>query len=154
MPLNTEKLFTYIGTAANLVTANEVIADNEWCIESDTGRVKQGNGVTNYVSLPYVTGSPVIRTTTANSDTITQADNGKIIRSDNLAGQDLTLTPPITAGFTCVIRQAGVGAVAILGDSGVSLLNRQSFTSTAGQHAVVSLICDTDDEVVLAGDAA
>jgi hypothetical protein len=42
------------GTAAAAATLNEVLLAGEWFIETDTRKVKVGNGVTAYNSLPYV----------------------------------------------------------------------------------------------------
>jgi len=40
-------------TAAVLAAANEVLLSKEWCIETDTGRCKIGDGVTAWNALPY-----------------------------------------------------------------------------------------------------
>ncbi len=41
-------------TAAALALLNEVLLDGEWCLETDTRKVKFGDGVTAYNSLLYV----------------------------------------------------------------------------------------------------
>lgn len=42
------------GLSATLATVNEVPLDGELVVETDTGRVKAGDGVKNYNSLEYV----------------------------------------------------------------------------------------------------
>lgn len=42
------------GTAADLSSVNEVLKAREWCLEIDTRKVKFGDGVTAWNSLPYV----------------------------------------------------------------------------------------------------
>jgi hypothetical protein len=42
------------GTAAALAAANEVLYAGEWCLESDTGYVKIGDGVTAWNALDYL----------------------------------------------------------------------------------------------------
>ena len=45
------------GTAANLGTVNPTIVKAEICIETDTNRIKIGDGITPYNELPYVGGA-------------------------------------------------------------------------------------------------
>ena len=42
------------GTAAGLTEINEVPLAGELVVETDTGRVKAGDGVSNYNSLEYI----------------------------------------------------------------------------------------------------
>lgn len=42
------------GAAANLTTVNEVLKAREFCIETDTGKFKCGDGATAWNSLLYV----------------------------------------------------------------------------------------------------
>ena len=42
------------GTVAGLAAANEVPLAGELVVETDTGRVKAGDGVSNYNSLEYI----------------------------------------------------------------------------------------------------
>lgn len=44
------------GTAANLATVNEVPLKRELVIETDTGKMKLGDGSTPYNALPYLPG--------------------------------------------------------------------------------------------------
>ncbi len=42
-------------TEANWTSVNPVIAEREFCVETDTLKVKVGNGVDNWIDLPYFT---------------------------------------------------------------------------------------------------
>ena len=42
------------GTAAEWTSANPVLLDRELGLERDTGRLKAGDGVTAWLSLPYL----------------------------------------------------------------------------------------------------
>ena len=44
-------------TAANWTSVDPTPAEGEWCLETDTGFVKMGDGVTAWTSLPYFAGS-------------------------------------------------------------------------------------------------
>ncbi len=55
MSTNTEKVTTTAGTgtAAEWTTANPVLLSGEWGKETDTGKMKNGDGVTAWNSLTY-----------------------------------------------------------------------------------------------------
>jgi hypothetical protein len=42
------------GTAGNLTLANPLLDSGEPCFETDTGRLKIGDGVTYWTTLPYI----------------------------------------------------------------------------------------------------
>lgn len=48
-----QRFWTRRGTAAALTAANEILYSGEWCLETDTGRAKYGDGVTAWVDLGY-----------------------------------------------------------------------------------------------------
>lgn len=98
--------------------------------------------------------SPTVREITAATGTITQADNGKIINCNRGTGQTITVTGPITSGFTCVVVQEGAGQTTFAAGGGATLSNRQTHTKIAGQDGIASLICMVGDDVKLGGDTA
>lgn len=125
-------------------------------------RLKAPSAVTadGALELPDVTAgtlalvSPVIREITAATDTITQADNGKIVRANRATGQTLTVTGPISAGFNCMVIQEDAGQTTFAAGGGATLVNRQTHTKIAGEGGVASLVCAVADTVYLAGDTA
>jgi hypothetical protein len=52
----------YADTYSNLTSNNPVLLERQLVIETDTGRMKLGNGVNNYNSLSYLPISPEIET--------------------------------------------------------------------------------------------
>lgn len=98
--------------------------------------------------------SPIVRTITAATDTITQADNGKIILCNRGTGQTLTVTTPISAGFNVLIVQKGAGLVTIADDATAAVNQRDSLTDSAGQFAIMSLVAYEADVLTLGGDLA
>lgn len=101
-----------------------------------------------------ISGTPAVRTITGATDTITQTDSGKMIKANRATGQALTVTGPISAGFNCLVRQANDGQSTFDAAGGATLVNSQTHTKTSAKYAVVSLTCDTANEVTLAGDTA
>ncbi len=50
------------GTAANLATVNEVPLSGEFVLETDTRKIKMGDGTTRYNDLPYTVDAPTLAT--------------------------------------------------------------------------------------------
>lgn len=98
--------------------------------------------------------SPTVREITAATDTITQADNGKIIRANRATGQTITVTGPFTAGFNCVVIQEDAGQTTFAAGGGATVINRQTHTKIAGEGGLASLVCYVADSLILGGDTA
>lgn len=96
---------------------------------------------------------PNVRTITGD-DTITQADNGKIISAEKATAIEITVTGPFDAGFNCLVVQTDDGAVEFVQGSNCGLQQREGNVFTAGLWAVCSLVSPDDDIVVLGGDLA
>jgi len=105
-----------------------------------------GNGTTSTLS----NFSSVMNDLTGTTYTLTNADNGKIITCTNASAITLTV-PSLSVGFNCMIVQKGTGQVN-LAASGVTLYNRYSFTKTAGQYAILSLVCIEANKYISSGD--
>lgn len=58
------------GTAAALTAANETLYAGEWCLETDTGKAKFGDGVSNWVSLGYAVPGRIDLTDLADGDAL------------------------------------------------------------------------------------
>lgn len=78
-------------TAAILAAANEVLLPKEWCVETDTGRWKRGDGVTHYNDLPYAVAGDIDLTGLADGDALVW---------DATAEQWVTGSPGDVAGDT------------------------------------------------------
>ena len=68
---------------------------------------------------------------------------------------EITLTPTssLPVGFNCLIVQAGSNAVTI-GTSGTTVHNRSSHVKTAGQWAIMTIVCVSANVFVSSGDGA
>lgn len=125
-------------------------AANPWRVNPD-GSIspRSGRNVTIVATLPS-TGIVTVSDTTL---TLDATHNGKIIKST--AGTDATymLNAGVgTAGYALLISQRGAGTVTVTAGAGVTIRQRQSYTKTAGQYAVASLVCDVADDCILSGD--
>lgn len=129
-------------TAANWTAANPVLALREFCIETDTRKVKFGDGVTAWNALAYLTSAAGGYTVTsvAASYTETTTSGEKVIKV-MASGQTVTLPTAVgnTAKLTYKLMVAGTftidGNLAETIDGGLTavLLN---------QYEAVTIISD------------
>ncbi len=98
-------------------------------------------------------------TTKTGAYTLAAADNGSLIRYNSASGATFTLPATMPVGYNIMISQPGAGQVTFSAATGATLINRSSFTKTAGQYGAVSLVVvdNTGGSAavwLLAGDAA
>lgn len=86
------------------------------------------------------------------SYTLTSADNGKIITLNNTNAITLNV-PYFFVGFNCMVLQKGAGQVTLtINGSTTNIYNRYGFTKTAGQYAILTLVCIEANKYVASGD--
>lgn len=137
------------GTAAQWTSANPTLASGEWGYESDTGKVKIGNGSTVWTSLSYtgaatgtvtsivastgLTGGTITSTGTIAIDTSVTAD---LSTAQTLTNKTLT-SPLINLGIN---TQTGTSYTTVLGDNGkiVTLNNASAITVSIPTNASVA----------------
>jgi hypothetical protein len=86
----------------------------------------------------------------SSSYTLNSSDNGKLIILSNPT--DITLNiPALFKGFNCMVIQGGVGQV-ILNSSGSTINNRNTYTKTSGQYAILTLVYISDNTIISGGD--
>ena len=86
--------------------------------------------------------------------TINETFNGLAIYYDGSAAATLTFPANLLPGFNCMIIQGGTGQISIVADTGATMNNRQSFTKTAGQYAMMGVVHRSDGTFYLGGDGA
>lgn len=138
------------GTAAAWTSANPVLMSAEPGLETDTKKVKYGDGVTVWTSLPYsggaatfadLTGSPYDNTALSavlrNTRTATgagaslQADDNALIFFDSATPFNFTLDQ-LTATTKISFVNIGIGAVTFINGAGVSLTGNATLPGAVG----------------------
>lgn len=111
-------------TAANWNTYDPTLEAREIGIETDTYRLKVGDGSTAWTALPYFAVSGV-NEQSGTSYTLALTDIAKIVVMDNASANTLTIPADASVAFpTGVIIaavQGGAGATTITAASGVTL---------------------------------
>ena len=135
------------GTAANWTSANPTLAEGELGYETDTGKLKAGDGSTAWTGLDYVSGtgsiSDVVSDTTpqlggdldVNGNAIVSASNGDIEITPNGTGSIILdgLTWPSADGTANqVLKTAGDGTLSF-GDASV-VATTLDLTDTPGSY--------------------
>jgi|GEM_PF-1629768 hypothetical protein len=112
---------------------------------STTGSLS-GNGTTSTLA----NFSSVMNDQTGTTYTLANTDNGKIVTLNSASAVTVTV-PSLSVGFNCMIVQKGSGQVT-LSASGVTISNRYSFTKTAGQYSILTLVCIASGVYISSGD--
>jgi hypothetical protein len=86
-------------------------------------------------------------------------DWGRVLTFNAGSAVAVSLAANITKGWNVLVCQAGAGQIVFSAAAGVTLVNRQSQYKSAGQYAVVSLLClsnvaGNNPVIVLGGDTA
>lgn len=128
------------GTAAQWTSSNPVLASGEFGYESDTGKLKVGDGSTSWASLAYYTGGAVDTSTnqsiggiktftgTVNLPTATT----KVGNTSLIQGGTVNITLPTLAGTLIGTGDSGTIATAMLANS--------SSTSTGVTYAKMQYV--------------
>lgn len=88
--------------------------------------------------------SDTLVTVSTTTYTVLSSDLGKTLRFTNAAGCAVTLPNNLPAGFNCLWRHIGAGAVTFAAQAGGTLNNRQNHTKSAGPKAEGALAVDTN----------
>jgi hypothetical protein len=130
------------------LTNTQTVAGNKSFSGSTT---MQGSLTGNNSNTSTIAGfSANVNTQTGTTYTLVASDNGKIITLNN--GSPITLTvPSLFIGFNCMVVQLGSGQITLTA-SGNTISNRSSFTKTAGQNAICTLVQLGASLFISAGD--
>ena len=163
------------GTASQWTSANPTLSAGEWGFETDTGKVKIGDGTTAWNSEPYIgagdvtlTGTqtltnktltaPIITIATnaqAASYTLVLTDQSNLVEISNASAN--TLTVPLNSsvafpvGTTITILQTGAGQTTITPTGGVTI-NGTPGLKLRAQWSSATLIKRATDTWVAIGD--
>jgi hypothetical protein len=163
------------GTASQWTSANPTLAAGEWGYETDTGKVKIGDGTTAWNSEPYIgagdvtlTGTQTLTNKTLTAPIITVATNAQtasytLVLTDQSdivemnVGSANNLTIPLNSsvafpiGTTTTILQTGTGQTTLVATGGVTL-NGTPGLKLRAQWSSATLIKRATDTWVAIGD--
>jgi hypothetical protein len=170
------------GTASQWTSANPTLASGEWGFETDTLKVKIGNGATAWTSLAYQGAGDVtlsgtqtltnktltdpkinlaINAQTGTTYTFVLADNGKFVTASNASAITVTIPPnssvAYATGAQLNIIQKGAGQVTFAQGAGVTIRSTGA-TATApqlrAQYSSATAIYEGSDIWYVIGDIA
>ena len=72
--------------------------------------------------------------------TLANTDNNAVIRCTSASSATITVPSTLSAGFSCMVIQAGAGQITIAAGAGTTLNSFGALVKTAGQHAPASII--------------
>ena len=114
-----------------------------------TGNTTIGGNLTGgNASTSTISGFGANVATISGGYSLTAADNGKIIQSTSASAITVTIPTGLPTGFNCTVVQMGAGQITFSG----TYFNRGSFTKTASQYAVVSIMHLGSNSIIVAGE--
>ena len=110
---------------------------------STTGTITGGNSSTSSIS-----GFAANVTSISANYSISATDNGKVIQSTASSAITITIPTGLPTGFNCTVVQMGAGQITFSG----TYLNRSSFTKTASQYSVASILHLGSNSILVTGE--
>lgn len=89
--------------------------------------------------------------TTGTTYSLAATDNGKIININVSGAFTLTVPSSLPVGFNCTVVQYGTGQIS-LATSGTTLRNRNSYTKSAGQFSIITIINMGSETYITSGE--
>lgn len=115
---------------------------------STTGNLTGGNVATSTLSGFAANFNTI---TTGSSYTLLSTDNGKIININVASAFTLTVPSGLPVGFNCTVVQYGAGQITFA-NSGTTFKNRNSFTKSAGQYSIITIINMGSETYITSGE--
>jgi hypothetical protein len=79
-------------------------------------------------------------------------DNSEVIQSNAASAITITIPAGLPTGFNCMVLQYGAGQITFAAASGVTIINRNSYTKTIGQYALATVLHIGSNIVVISGE--
>jgi hypothetical protein len=151
---------TALGNAANVISSGltNATAIGYGATVAASNTIQLGNSnVTNVNTSGSLTANVALTSDITSSFTIdgTNAESykGKIIICNPSSAITITFGSGLPSGFNCMVLQKSANAnKVIFAGSGVTIYNRSSYTATAGQYAMATVVHIGGDVIVTAGD--
>lgn len=102
------------------------------------------------VALSGAVGSEI----SASSYSLSADDRGKTLIFSSSATQGITCSSGLDVGYNATFVQYGSGQLELSAAAGVTILNRQSHTKTAGTYAAASVVIISSDVYLFSGDTS
>lgn len=86
------------------------------------------------------------------SYTLAATDNAVVIQTTAASAITITIPAGLPTGFNCMVLQYGAGQVTFAAASGVTIINRNSYTKTLGQYSIATVLHLGSNIVVISGE--
>jgi hypothetical protein len=113
---------------------------------STTGNLIGGNATSSKLS-----GFGALVNSKSTGFTLAASDNGSVINMTSATAVTITIPTGLPDGFNCMIFQSGTGQITFAG-SGLTPVNRNGYTKSIGQNALVTILHLGSNVVVISGE--
>lgn len=133
----------FAGGIQNTPIGNTTASSGSFTSLSASGALTGGNSSTSNIS-----GFAANVVTISANYNITSADNGKVIQSTSASAINIAIPTGLPTGFNCTVVQMGAGQITFTG----TYLNRGTFTKSASQYSVVSILHLGSNNILVTGE--
>ncbi len=133
----------FAGGIQNTPIGNSTASSGSFTSLSASGALTGGNSSTSNIS-----GFAANVVSISANYNITSADNGKVIQSTSASAINIAIPTGLPTGFNCTIVQMGAGQITFTG----TYLNRGTFTKSASQYSVVSILHLGSNSIIISGE--
>lgn len=113
---------------------------------STTGNLIGGNATSSKLS-----GFGALVNSKSTGFTLAASDNGSVINMTSATAVTITIPTSLPDGFNCMVFQSGTGQITFAG-SGLTPVNRNGYTKSIGQNALVTILHLGSNVVVISGE--
>jgi hypothetical protein len=110
------------------------------------------NGNLNGSSTNTLSGFGAQINAISTSYSLAATDNSEVIQSNAASAITITIPAGLPTGFNCMVLQYGAGQITFAAASGVTIINRNSYTKTIGQYALATVLHIGSNIVVISGE--
>ncbi|MFM7019637.1 MAG: hypothetical protein ACKOXC_02425 [Aquirufa sp.] len=114
-------------------------------------RIDQSGNV-NGASTGVLSGFGAQINSISSSYSIAASDNGEILQTTAATAITLTIPTGLPTGFNCMVLQYGAGQITFSPAAGVTMINRNGYTKSIGQYALVTLLHIGSNVVIVSGE--
>lgn len=113
---------------------------------STSGNLTGGNATSSKLS-----GFGALVNAKSSGFTLAASDNGSVINMNSATAVTIIIPTGLPDGFNCMVFQSGTGQIIFAG-SGLNPVNRNGYTKSIGQNALVTILHMGSNVVVISGE--
>lgn len=136
----------------DLTSGTTAATDEVYVNKAGADRKVTAQDLVDLAKTKFILASGGITTDTTTARTLAAGDNGKVLYFTNGSAITVTTLTGLGAGFSCTLIQGGAGQITVAQGSSTTLVGYGGQYKSAGQYAVMGLVCPVANTFVCTGN--